>query len=334
MRLEKCQQEMSVETQTKCDHLHGVMKQMQRESMNEKALQKRHFLSVIRGIKQQHVEEVTSKNDEIHDILYGDEAKARQNELREMVERLVSSAKIMARVCIQQRSLLKRHGCDVIGNNNGNIISTEVSDRIQEEIKNLITGCAFADFHEANSDDDDVEKIPWGELLRGDKRNEILDYLKCELMKNVLSMTTLIENVKTQSEITLKEAQNEIENVNLDLKQSFVTKIHVLEALLEEKDELCWAQQGQVTNLMQQVTDMKKECLVIQNRCEAGMAIANDMEMKLIQKQLEMKELQTDLFKVRYNLRGNKISFLHSFILRKYVFLFLTTLYLRRRLSR
>jgi hypothetical protein len=54
---------------------------------------------------------------------------------------------------------------------------------------------------------------------------------------------------------------------------------------------------------MQQVTDTKKECLIIQNRCEAGVAIANDMEMKLEQKELEMKELQTDLSKVRYNLR-------------------------------
>lgn len=294
---------MSVETQTKSDHLHGVMKEMQRDSSNEKALQKRHFLSMIRGIKQQHLEEVTSKNDEIHDILYGDEAKARQNELREMVERLVSSAKIMARVCIQQRSLLKRQGWDVIGNNNGNIISTEVSDRIQEEIKILITGCANAGFHEANGDDDDVEKIPWAELLRDDKGNEILDFLNRELRQNMVSMTAFIDYIHTQAEITLKEAHNDFENGNLYLKQTFVTKIHALEALLEEKNELCRAQQCQVANLMQQVTDTKKECLIIQNRCEAGVAIANDMEMKLEQKELEMKELQTDLSKVRYNLR-------------------------------
>jgi hypothetical protein len=53
----------------------------------------------------------------------------------------------------------------------------------------------------------------------------------------------------------------------------------------------------------QKVTDTKKECLIIQNRCEAGVAIPNDMEMKLEKKELEMKELQTDLSKVRYNLR-------------------------------
>jgi len=46
-----------------------------------------------------------------------------------------------------------------------------------------------------------------------------------------------------------------------------------------------------------------QEYLAIQNRCEAGVAIATDIDMKLIQKVLEMKELKTDLSKVRYNLR-------------------------------
>jgi hypothetical protein len=41
----------------------------------------------------------------------------------------------------------------------------------------------------------------------------------------MVSMTAFIDYIHTQAEITLKEAQNDFENGNLYLKQTFVTKI-------------------------------------------------------------------------------------------------------------
>ena len=43
-------------------------------------------------------------------------------------------------------------------------------------------------------------------------------------MKNMLSMTGLIDYMHTQAETTLKEAQNDFENGNLCLKQTFGRK--------------------------------------------------------------------------------------------------------------
>jgi hypothetical protein len=308
-RLEANQHETLDQAEIKYEKLQQEMKLLQKEFLNEKSLQKRHFLSQIRAINQQHAEELASKNEEI--CLCSKEASAKQQEWRAMLDSIVCAAKILTDGCIQQRQLLQKEGWydandaaavaveDHVDSNI--VISLDILERkkIRKMLEELIFGNSGGFQSESSSILDKGYNIQWEALLSNDGRKDVLNFLKLVLNKNMWSIKALVDHLHTDTEIRIKETQNIFEMERLTMQQAVALKAEEVETLMEQKHNLYQKSQSEIFGLVQQLVEAQKEYIALQDKCKAEQDTATNLELKVFQSTAAFEDLQKEYSRVR-----------------------------------
>lgn len=311
-RLEANQHETLDQAEIKYEKLQHEMKLLQKEFLSEKSLQKRHFLSQIRAINQQHGEELASKNEEI--CQYRKEASAKEQEWRAMLESIVCAAKILTDGCIQQRQLLQKEGWydandaaavvveDHVDSNI--VISLDILERkkILKMLEELIFGISGEFQSEAGNILDKGYSIQWEALLSNDGRKDIINFLKLVFNKNMWSTKALVDHLHTDTEIRIKEMQSLFEKERLTMQEAATLKAEEVKTMIEQKNNLYQKSQSGLFSLMQQLDAAQKEYLVLQDKYKGEQATATNLELKVIQSTAAFEELQKEHSLVRENL--------------------------------
>ncbi len=306
-RLESHQKEILDLAEAKSEKLQQEMKLFQKNSTNEKALQKRQFLGQIREISQRHKEELDSKNEEI--LFCSKEVREKQLEWSAILESIVSATKILTEGCIQQRQLLEREGWYefdskiIAANEKTGIVSLDVLERkeIRQKLEDIIFG--VIDDALPGSVSDKISVIQWEVLLTSkDGRREILDFLQLVMTKNVWLTAGLVDHLHNDAKMRINELKETAGKERLTFQNSLSLKLEELVALKEENIHLHEKGQRETCNLVQRLQASQEEYDVLLHESNEEKAKASSLELQLIQVNTALKDRDREISMVRVTL--------------------------------
>lgn len=314
-RLESYQKEVLDLAEVKSEKLQQEMKLLQKDSTNERALQKRHFLGQIREISQRHKEELESKNEEIK--FCNKEAREKQQEWSAILESIVTATKILTDGCIQQRQLLQREGwyeldsMIVATHEETSIVSLDIFERkkILKKLEDKIFGII---------DDvlpcralDNISAIQWEVLLTSKGgRKDVLDFLQLVMTKNVWLTAGLVDSLHHDAEMRVKELQETVETERLMFQKSLSLQSEELVALKGENSQLSEQRQREAFSLAQRLQALEQEYDVLLYKSKEEKTNAMTMELQVIESKAALEDRDRDMSMVRTTLILISFSYL------------------------
>ena len=271
-----------LQAQARYDELESDMKQLQ-EELHQKESETRFFDEKLRKAIKEHQEALSVKDQMVESILHGEEAQEREADQHEMMECVVSSAKMLTLGYLQLRLMLRRAGRSVdveaTGESKGNKVE-QVSSCLQ-------------------SGRNDIHFIKWDELLMDhNDRKEILEFVKLTFTAGMSSITSLVDDLRLEAEAKVAQVRDHFEGELLNLKQVHASDAALMHTLVQKKDFTWKTLQAGLSNLTQRLDGAKRDLVTAQDMYKQKHAIATNMESELVKVKSDLENLQQEHYMV------------------------------------